>query len=163
MKKLSLVVPVYYEQEVILQFLKETKEELEKLSIDYEYVFVDDGSKDKTVEIIKEQAKLDDRIKLIVFSYNHGKASAVSAAIANATGDYLLYMDPDLQDPPIEISRFLNEIEKINNSSLKSGSKTKMIADATEISEARKKLYAAQRQKILPASDRHNQSGQTVG
>lgn len=112
MKKLSLVVPVYYEQEVILQFLKETKEELEKLPIDYEYVFVDDGSKDKTVEIIKEQAKLDDRIKLIVFSYNHGKASAVSAAIANATGDYLLYMDPDLQDPPVEISRFLNEIEK---------------------------------------------------
>lgn len=112
MKKLSLVVPVYYEQEVILQFLKETKEELEKLPIEYEYVFVDDGSKDKTVEIIKEQAKLDDRIKLIVFSYNHGKASAVSAAIANATGDYLLYMDPDLQDPPIEISRFLNEIEK---------------------------------------------------
>ena len=53
MKKLSLVVPVYYEQEVILQFLKETKEELEKLPIVYEYVFVDDGSTDKTVEIIK--------------------------------------------------------------------------------------------------------------
>jgi glycosyltransferase involved in cell wall biosynthesis len=112
MKKLSLVVPVYYEQEVILQFLKETKEELEKLPIVYEYVFVDDGSTDKTVEIIKEQAKLDDRIKMIVFSYNHGKAAAISAAIANATGDYLLYMDPDLQDPPVEIPRFLNEIEK---------------------------------------------------
>lgn len=112
MKKLSLVVPVYYEQEVILQFLKETKEELEKLPITYEYVFVDDGSKDKTVEIIKEQAKLDDRIKLVVFSYNHGKASAVSAAIAHASGDYLLYMDPDLQDPPVEIPRFYNEMEK---------------------------------------------------
>ena len=112
MKKLSLVVPVYYEQEVILQFLKETKEELEKLPIVYEYVFVDDGSTDKTVEIIKEQAKLDDRIKLVVFSYNHGKASAISAAIAHATGDYLLYMDPDLQDPPVEIPRFLNEMEK---------------------------------------------------
>jgi dolichol-phosphate mannosyltransferase len=112
MKKLSLVVPVYYEQEVILQFLKETKEELEKLPIVYEYVFVDDGSTDKTVEIIKEQAKLDDRIKMIVFSYNHGKASAISAAIAHATGDYLLYMDPDLQDPPVEIPRFLNEMEK---------------------------------------------------
>jgi glycosyltransferase involved in cell wall biosynthesis len=112
MKKLSLVVPVYYEQEVILQFLKETKEELEKLPIDYEYVFVDDGSKDRTVEIIKEEAKKDSRIKLVVFSYNHGKASAVSAAIANATGDYLLYMDPDLQDPPAEIPRFLEEIEK---------------------------------------------------
>jgi dolichol-phosphate mannosyltransferase len=112
MKKLSLVVPVYYEQEVILQFLKETKEELDRLSIVYEYVFVDDGSTDKTVEIIKAQAKLDNRIKLVVFSYNHGKASAISAAIAHATGDYLLYMDPDLQDPPVEIPRFLNEIEK---------------------------------------------------
>jgi glycosyltransferase involved in cell wall biosynthesis len=112
MKKLSLVVPVYYEQEVILQFLKETKEELDKLPIVYEYVFVDDGSKDKTVEMIKEQAQLDDRIKMVVFSYNHGKASAISAAIAHATGDYLLYMDPDLQDPPVEIPRFFQEIEK---------------------------------------------------
>lgn len=112
MKKLSLVVPVYYEEEVILQFLKETKIVLDSLPITYEYVFVDDGSKDKTVEIIKEQAQLDARIKLVVFSYNHGKASAVSAAIAHATGDYLLYMDPDLQDPPVEIPRFLEEIEK---------------------------------------------------
>lgn len=112
MKKLSLVVPVYYEEEVILQFLKETKIVLDSLPIIYEYVFVDDGSKDKTVEIIKEQAKLDARIKLIAFSYNHGKAAAVSAAIAHATGDYLLYMDPDLQDPPVEIPRFLEEIEK---------------------------------------------------
>jgi glycosyltransferase involved in cell wall biosynthesis len=112
MKKLSLVVPVYYEEEVILQFLKETKIVLDSLPITYEYVFVDDGSKDKTVAIIKEQAQLDDRIKLVVFSYNHGKASAVSAAIAHASGDYLLYMDPDLQDPPVEIPRFLEEIEK---------------------------------------------------
>lgn len=112
MKKLSLVVPVYYEQEVILQFLKETKAELEKLPIEYEYVFVDDGSKDKTVEIIREEAKKDNRIKVVVFSYNHGKAAAVSAAIAYASGDYLLYMDPDLQDPPVEIPRFLEEIEK---------------------------------------------------
>ncbi len=112
MKKLSLVVPVYYEQEVILQFLKETKAELEKLPIEYEYVFVDDGSKDKTVEIIREEAKKDNRIKVVVFSYNHGKAAAVSAAIAHASGDYLLYMDPDLQDPPVEIPRFLEEIEK---------------------------------------------------
>lgn len=112
MKKLSLVVPVYFEQEVILQFLKETKEELDKLPITYEYVFVDDGSADKTVEIIKEQSKLDNRIKLVVFSFNHGKAAAISAAIAHASGDYLLYMDPDLQDPPIEIPRFLEEIEK---------------------------------------------------
>jgi glycosyltransferase involved in cell wall biosynthesis len=112
MKKLSLVVPVYYEQEVILQFLKETKEMLDQLPVTYEYIFVDDGSKDDTVKIIKEQAAIDERIKLVVFSYNHGKASAISAAIAHASGDYLLYMDPDLQDPPVEIPRFLEEIEK---------------------------------------------------
>lgn len=111
-KLLSLVVPVYYEEEVILQFLKETKEVLDKLPYDYEYVFVDDGSKDKTVDIIKEQSKTNDKIKLVVFSYNQGKAAAVSAAIAHAKGDYLLYMDPDLQDPPHEIPRFLEEIEQ---------------------------------------------------
>lgn len=112
MKKISLVTPVYYEEEVILQFLKETKVELEKLPVEYEYVFVDDGSKDNTLEIIKAEAEKDGRIKLVVFSYNQGKASAVSAGIAYASGDYLLYMDPDLQDPPIEISRFFYEIEK---------------------------------------------------
>jgi polyisoprenyl-phosphate glycosyltransferase len=111
-KLLSLVVPVYYEQEVILQFLLETKAVLDQLDIDYEYIFVDDGSKDKTVEIITEQAKINQKIKLVIFSYNQGKAAAVSAAIANAKGDYMLYMDPDLQDPPIEIPRFLEEIEK---------------------------------------------------
>ena len=62
--------------------------------------------------MVKEQAKVDARIKLIAFSHNHGKPDAVSAAIAHATGDYLLYMDPYLQDPPIEIPRFLAEIEK---------------------------------------------------
>jgi len=106
------VVPVYYEEEVILQFLKETKVVLDQLPYDYEYVFVDDGSKDKTVDILKEQAKINDKIKLVVFSYNQGKAAAVSAAIAHANGDYLLYMDPDLQDPPVEIPRFLEEIEQ---------------------------------------------------
>lgn len=111
-KTLSLVVPVYFEQEVIDQFIQETKTVLNRLSIDYEYIFVDDGSKDRTVDIIKKHAEIDPKIKLVVFSYNHGKASAVSAAIAYASGDYLLYMDPDLQDPPDEIPNFLVEIEK---------------------------------------------------
>jgi len=111
-KKLSLAVPIYFEQEVILQFLKETKEVLDKLPIDYEYIFVDDGSRDKTVAIIKEQAKLDSRIKMVVLSYNHGKAFAATAAFTYATGDYILYMDPDLQDPPLEIPKFLEMIEQ---------------------------------------------------
>ncbi|MFT3795393.1 glycosyltransferase family 2 protein [Flavobacterium sp.] len=111
-KKISLAVPVYYEQEVILQFLKETKAVLDTLPVEYEYIFVDDGSKDQTVAIIKEQAKTNPRIKMVVLSYNHGKAFAATAAFTYATGDYILYMDPDLQDPPHEIPRFFETIEQ---------------------------------------------------
>jgi glycosyltransferase involved in cell wall biosynthesis len=111
-KKLSLIVPVYFEEECIEQFIKETEYHLNSIGLDYEYIFVDDGSKDRTVEILKKCAESNKRIKLIEFSYNHGKQAAVSAGIICATGDYLLYMDPDLQDPPEEIVRFIEEIEK---------------------------------------------------
>jgi len=111
-QKLSLIVPVYFEEEVIDQFLHETLIELHTLELTYEIVFIDDGSKDKTVEIIKKHAATNSNIKLVEFSYNHGKQAAVTAGITYATGDYLLYMDPDLQDPPKEISRFIEEIQK---------------------------------------------------
>ncbi|MBX7243285.1 MAG: glycosyltransferase family 2 protein [Bacteroidia bacterium] len=110
--KLSLVVPVFFEEECILQFIRETRAVLETLPLEYEYVFVDDGSKDNTVALIMEEAAKDKKIKLIVFSYNQGKQAAVSAGIRYASGDYLLYMDPDLQDPPEEIPRFWEEIHK---------------------------------------------------
>ncbi|HET6430807.1 glycosyltransferase family 2 protein [Dyella sp.] len=109
---LSLVVPVFFEEDCIVQFLKETGEVLQTIDMDYEYVFVDDGSKDRTIELIRSLAHDDHRIKLIEFSYNHGKQAAVTAGIEHATGDYLLYMDPDLQDPPEEIPRFIAEISK---------------------------------------------------
>lgn len=111
-KKISLVVPVYYEQECINQFIKETTAVLVTLHLNYEIVFIDDGSQDNTVQLIKEQALANPCIKLIELSYNHGKQGAVTAGIHHATGDYLLYMDPDLQDPPDEIPRFVAEIEK---------------------------------------------------
>lgn len=111
-KKLSLVVPVYFEEECILHFIKETDVVLNTLNLEYEIVFIDDGSTDKTVDLIKQQAETKPFIKLIELSYNHGKQSAVTAGITYATGDYLLYMDPDLQDPPVEIPRFVEEIEK---------------------------------------------------
>lgn len=111
-KKLSLAVPVYYEQEVILQFLKETREVLAMLDVDYEYVFVDDGSRDNTVALIKAEAEKDPRIKLVVLSYNHGKAYSATAAFTYTSGDYIIYMDPDLQDPPLEIPRFLEAIQQ---------------------------------------------------
>lgn len=113
-KKLSLVVPVYFEEECISQFIKETVGVLGELnSIDsYEIVFVDDGSKDNTTSIIKQFAADNKRLKLIELSYNHGKQAAFTAGVTYADGDYFLYMDPDLQDPPEEIPRFLEEIEK---------------------------------------------------
>lgn len=111
-KLLSLVVPVYYEADCIDQFLKETKEALSGLPIRHEIVFVDDGSGDDTVARILAYAANDPAIKLVEFSYNQGKAAAATAGIRHASGDYLLYMDPDLQDPPKEIGRFLAEIQK---------------------------------------------------
>lgn len=113
MQKLSLVVPVYFEEDCIDQYLAETLPVLSALdNLDWEIVFVDDGSKDKTVEIIKGYAKSETRIKLVEFSYNHGKQAAVTAGIRQASGDFLLYMDPDLQDPPDEIPLFVNKIRE---------------------------------------------------
>ena len=77
--KLSLVVPVYFEEEVIAQFLMETSEALAELGIAYEIVFIDDGSTDRTVAIIKDHAVNNQRIKLIELSYNHGKQAALTA------------------------------------------------------------------------------------
>ncbi|MBA3704404.1 MAG: glycosyltransferase family 2 protein, partial [Bacteroidetes bacterium] len=111
-KKISLVVPVYFEEECILQFIKETEDVLNVLNMEYEIVFIDDGSSDQTVNLIKRAAETKTFIKLIELSYNHGKQAAVTAGITYASGDYLLYMDPDLQDPPIEIPRFIEEISK---------------------------------------------------
>ncbi len=110
-KILSLIVPVYFEEDCIEQFIMETGDILKTLDMDYEYVFIDDGSKDQTVNKIKIHGKTNKNIKLIEFSYNHGKQAAVTAGISYAKGDYLLYMDPDLQDPPIEIPKFIEEIE----------------------------------------------------
>ena len=109
---LSLVVPVYFEEDCIGAFIGEVRTVLDALALQYEIVFVDDGSTDRTCELIRAQAADDARIKLVEFSYNQGKQAAVTAGIRYANGDLLLYMDPDLQDPPYEIPRFLAEMDK---------------------------------------------------
>lgn len=111
-KLLSLVVPVYNEEECILEFISQVRSELDDSPLHYEIVFADDGSTDNTVELIRGEIGNDSRIRLVELSYNHGKQAALTAAVTYSNGDYLIYMDPDLQDPPKEISRFIAKIEE---------------------------------------------------
>lgn len=100
---LSVIVPCYNEEAVIETFQKEMQTELEKLDknqYDYEMILVDDGSKDRTLELLVEIAGKDDRIKYISFSRNFGKEAAMLAALEHARGNCALILDADLQHPP---------------------------------------------------------------
>lgn len=103
MKLISIIVPCYNEEEIIKIFYNETikyLKALRKKELDYELLFVDDGSQDSTLLRIKEIAKENKRVKYSSFSRNFGKEAAMLAGLENAKGDYLVLMDVDLQDPP---------------------------------------------------------------
>lgn len=101
MDKISIVVPCYNEQEALPYFYKEIKKIIKKLNyLDFELIFVNDGSKDKTLNILIDLAKNDDKVKYLSFSRNFGKEAAIYAGLSNSTGDYVATMDADLQDPP---------------------------------------------------------------
>ncbi len=112
MKKLSIVVPCYNEAQVIEIFYKTITKELQKISsIDSEIIFIDDGSYDDTLKIIKEISKYHKEVRYISLSRNFGKESAMYAGMQNSTGDYVVIMDADLQDPPSLIPEMLHAIE----------------------------------------------------
>lgn len=102
MKKLiSVVISCYNECEVLPIFYKEINGVSKKLdNVDFEFLFVDDGSKDKTLSIIKDLSKSDSRVRYISFSRNFGKEAAMNAGLTYAKGDYVALMDADMQDPP---------------------------------------------------------------
>ncbi len=101
MKKISIIVPAYNEEEAIPYFYKEIKKIWEKMAKnDFEVIFINDGSKDQTLSILKEYAKKDKKIKYISFSKNFGKEAAIYAGLKKASGDFITIMDADLQDPP---------------------------------------------------------------
>ena len=100
MNKISIIVPVYNEEEAIKIFYDKITEVSAKMEADFEYIFVNDGSKDKTLEIAKEYAKKDLRVRFVSFSRNFGKEAAMYAGLQASTGDYVAIMDVDLQDPP---------------------------------------------------------------
>lgn len=111
---LSIVVPCYNEQEALPYFYKEICRVAEQMKAshgaDFEFIFVDDGSKDKTLSIARELHKQDERVRYISFSRNFGKEAGILAGLEAAKGDYVAMMDADLQDPPALLPQMLDAL-----------------------------------------------------
>ena len=113
MDKISVIVSCYNEEKALPLFY----EEMEKVrtkdfeGIDFEYIFVDDGSKDNTLKEMKELKIKDDKVRFISFSRNFGKEAAMFAGIEASTGDYVTLMDADLQDPPALLRKMYDTIK----------------------------------------------------
>lgn len=113
MKKISVVVPCYNEAEVLEIFYKEiNRVSLLMPEYDFQFIFVDDGSKDKTLEIMKDIADRDKRAVFVALSRNFGKESAMLAGLSNADGDFVAIMDADMQDPPDLLPKMASALEK---------------------------------------------------
>lgn len=111
MKKISIVVPCYNEQEAIPYFYEEICKVTKKMNdITFEFLFINDGSKDHTLDILRDLSSLDKRVRFISFSRNFGKEAGMYAGLENATGDYVAIMDADLQDPPALLPEMYNAI-----------------------------------------------------
>jgi len=112
MEKISVIVSCYNEEKTIPLFYEESKKCFKELKdIEIEYIFVNDGSFDKTLDIIKELNKKDKSVKYISFSRNFGKEAAMFAGLELCTGDYVTFMDADLQDPPHMLKEMLEIIK----------------------------------------------------
>ena len=97
---LSVIVPCYNEELVVRESYKRLTEVLRQTNMDYELIFINDGSKDQTVTILKELSQSDNAVKVINFARNFGHQCAVTAGINNCNGDLAVIIDSDLQDPP---------------------------------------------------------------
>lgn len=100
-ERISVMVPCYNEEEALPLFFAEIRKVMAAMSdYDFEVIFIDDGSKDGTLGLLREAAKADGRFRYVSFSRNFGKEAGMYAALKESTGDYVVYMDADLQDPP---------------------------------------------------------------
>lgn len=105
---ISIVVPVFNEEDVIDHFLTDTRAVLDPLGLPYEYVFIDDGSRDNTANLLSEKLNTGLSGRLVGLSRNFGKEAALSAGLEHARGDVVVIIDVDLQDPPDLIPRMLD-------------------------------------------------------
>ena len=107
MPLISLVVPAYNEEEVLEAFHREVSEEIDRLPDDFEFVFIDDGSRDQTASIMRQLAARDPRVRAVILSRNFGHEAAIEAGLRAARGDAVIVMDADLQDGPEIIPRLI--------------------------------------------------------
>lgn len=108
-EKISIVIPCYNEEETIPIFYKEiNKVAKEMKNIEFELLFINDGSKDNTLNVLKNIVKKDNRVRFISFSRNFGKEAGMYAGLKNVTGDYAAIMDADMQDPPTMLKQMYN-------------------------------------------------------
>ena len=112
MKKISVVVPCYNEEEALPLFYDTFLKETADMAVEWEFIFVDDGSKDGTLAGFRALHEKDERVHYISFSRNFGKESAMFAGLEAATGEYIAIMDVDLQDPPALLPDMLRGIEE---------------------------------------------------
>ena len=110
--KISVVVPCYNEQESILLFYEEINKVSEEMEQEFEFIFVNDGSSDHTLDCMKALSEKDARVKYVSFSINFGKEAAIHAGFSKAEGDYIVMMDADLQDPPSLLPEMLSYMEQ---------------------------------------------------
>ena len=112
-KKISVVVPCYCEEAAIPHYWEETSKVADSMeTVDFEFLFIDDGSKDQTVELLRKLSKEDKRVRYISFSRNFGKEAAMYAGLKASKGDYVVIMDVDLQDPPSFLPDMLRTVEE---------------------------------------------------
>lgn len=112
MKKLSVVVSVYNEEAALEQFYLEAGRVLEQIEWDYELLFINDGSQDHSLEILRDLADRDSRVRIVNFSRNFGHEAAMIAGIDYCTGDGIVCMDADLQHPPACIPEIIGKFEE---------------------------------------------------
>ena len=112
-EKISIIVPCYNEEESLPIFYKEIdKISKEMKVVDFEFLFINDGSRDKTLNILREMVKKDKRVRYISFSRNFGKEAGMWAGLENATGDFVAIMDADMQDPPSKVKEMYDILSK---------------------------------------------------
>lgn len=115
MEKISIIVPCYNEEQTVSLFYNEIVKIAKAIKKDFEFIFVNDGSIDKTIDIIKKLSRKDKRVKYISFSRNFGKEAAMYAGLELSSGDYIAIMDADLQDPPSLLPEMIKILEDKNS------------------------------------------------